>query len=265
MSAPERFRSPRLSALTGARAPGAAAGGRRPHLAGFGGDEIEEVLASIRGGPPSGPDRRTGVRCELCSNPLGGGHRGHRHLVDVQDRGLLCVCRACSVHFDRSEALPGKHRLVPERVRRIEDFKFPHALWRGLDIPVDMAFFFENSAEQRIVGFYPGPMGATETRPGLGRWPELVERNPVLATLEADVEALLVNLLRDSDRYWLVPVDVCYELVGIIRQSWRGLAGGPEVWDRLAAFFEELSSRAEPVRSGPRSRPLDRFGSTGIA
>jgi hypothetical protein len=48
-----------------------------------------------------------------------------------------------------------------------------------------------------------------------------------------------------------VPVDRCYELVGIVRQSWVGFHGGADVWSRVEAFFAELDREAGAVdRSG---------------
>jgi hypothetical protein len=62
------------------------------------------------------------------------------------------------------------------------------------------------------------------------------------------VEALLVNRLGTSRgfagaEYYLLPIDECYKLVGLIRSHWRGLSGGSEVWEILRAFFTELKER----------------------
>ena len=46
---------------------------------------------------------------------------------------------------------------------------------------------------------------------------------------------------------YLVPIDVCYELVGEVRLAWTGLGGGSEVWRRIGEFFDGLDERAEPV------------------
>ena len=91
--------------------------------------------------------------------------------------------------------------------------------------------FFHSSAAERVVAFYPGPMGATESLLGLEAWQALEAANPVLARMEPDVEALLI---RGADRgnafsCHLVPIDTCYELVGRLRLLWRGFDGGSEV------------------------------------
>jgi hypothetical protein len=42
----------------------------------------------------------------------------------------------------------------------------------------------------------------------------------------------------------IVPIDVCYELVGLIRVVWRGLQGGDEVPRRIDEFFDRALERA---------------------
>jgi hypothetical protein len=180
-------------------------------------------------------------QCELCSGSL---PAGHRHLLDLERRELLCACRPCSLLFDREAAGTGHYRLVPERRLRLEDFILDDLLWERLRLPVDMAFFFDNSAAGRVVAFYPSPMGATESRLELAAWAALTQRNPVLSQLAPDVEALLVHRARDQRRYWLVPIDDAYRLVAVIRTHWRGFTGGREVWDALDGFFGELDRHA---------------------
>jgi hypothetical protein len=69
----------------------------------------------------------------------------------------------------------------------------------------------------------------------------------VLRELQPDVEALLVNRARGARDQWLVPIDECFSLVGLIRTSWRGFTGGREVWDKLGKFFEQLDHRSKPA------------------
>jgi hypothetical protein len=183
-------------------------------------------------------------RCELCGLPLPG---GHRHLLDLSSRELMCACRACSTLFDRGAAGGNHYRLVPDRRLRIDDLELTDLAWEELRLPVDMAFFFHSTAAGRVQAFYPSPMGPTESLLGLDAWSELEAANPVLATLAPDVEALLVNRVRGARGYWIVPIDDCYSLVGLIRTRWRGLTGGAEVWGEIARFFEELDRRARPA------------------
>lgn len=175
-------------------------------------------------------------QCDLCAEPLS---PGHRHLLDVDERRLLCACRACSILFDRSGAGGGHYRLVPDRMRELPDFALDAASWRALQLPVDMAFFFHSTAAGRVVAFYPSPLGATESLLDLDAWDELVAANPVLGELEPDVEALFVNRTNGKREHWLLPVDRCYELVGLIRMHWRGFRGGDHVWAAVDDYFEE--------------------------
>jgi hypothetical protein len=81
----------------------------------------------------------------------------------------------------------------------------------------------------------------------LSAWEELERCNPVLEGMDRDVEALLVNRVRGARDYFLVPMDECYSLVGLIRTRWRGLSGGREVWEEIERFFEELRKRSKTV------------------
>ncbi|MDQ3238637.1 MAG: DUF5947 family protein, partial [Actinomycetota bacterium] len=101
---------------------------------------------------------------------------------------------------------------------------------------------------ERVVAYYPSPMGPTESLLELEAWEELEESNPVLKDMERDVEALLVNRARGASEHFLVPLDECYKLVGLIRTRWRGFSGGREVWDDITEFFDELRRRARTVR-----------------
>lgn len=179
--------------------------------------------------------------CELCNAPI---PSTHRHLLELSSRELMCACRPCSLLFDRGGAGNGRYKLIPERRLRLEDFVMGEQAWEELRIPVDMAFLFYSSAEGRVLAYYPGPMGPTESQLELGSWQELEQANPILTELEADVEALLVNRVRGTRGHWLVPLDECYALVGVIRTRWRGLTGGSEVWQEIDRFFEELDRRA---------------------
>jgi hypothetical protein len=65
--------------------------------------------------------------------------------------------------------------------------------------------------------------------------------------MKRDVEALLVNRVRGAREHFLVSMDECYSLVGLIRMNWRGLSGGREVWEKIGQFFEELRERSKTV------------------
>ena len=181
------------------------------------------------------------ARCELCSAPIAA---EHRHLLDLSSRELMCACRACTLLFDRGAAGGGHYRLVPDRRLRLEDFELSDLMWEELRLPVDIAFLFHHSGEERVMAFYPGPMGATESMLTLEAWQELEAANPLLRSLEPDVEALLVNRALGARQQWIVPMDECFGLVGAIRTHWKGLTGGKDVWQALRGFFEELDRRS---------------------
>ena len=189
---------------------------------------------------PSQPAAAQAEQCDMCAAPV---PPGHRHIVDLSDRRMMCACRACALLFDSKAAGGGHLRLLPTRRRRLDDFVLDGAAWDRLRIPVDMAFFFHSSPAERVLALYPSPAGPTESLLELEAWTELVAANPVLGTMEPDVEALLVSRARDMNEHWLVPIDDCYELVGVIRGRWRGFTGGEEVWQAIDAFFADLPTR----------------------
>lgn len=188
-------------------------------------------------------------RCELCSVGL---RSDHPHLIEVAKRKLLCTCDACAILFSGQGV---KFKRVPRRVRSLPAFNLSDAEWDSLMIPINMAFFFHNSLENRVVTLYPSPAGATESLLEMESWKDLVARNPVLNGMESDVEGLLVNRLGYSRgysaaEYYLVPIDECYKLVGLIRLHWKGLSGGAEVWKELAEFFKSVKARSVEVSAG---------------
>ena len=184
-------------------------------------------------------------RCDLCRSPLAG---EHPHLVDLGDRRLLCACHPCALLFDHRGSSAGRFKRVPTRRRRLRALRVGPDFWERLQIPVKLAFFFENSDAQRVVAFYPGPAGATESLLPLDAWREMVEANPALGAIAADVEAVL---LRDREGAppvcYLVPIDVCYALTGLVRSSWKGFEGGVDAWREIDAFFAELAASSQDV------------------
>jgi hypothetical protein len=173
--------------------------------------------------------------CDLCGALVG---HEHQHLIDPAARKLMCACDACAVLF--SQAGDTKYKRVPRQARFLTDFCMTDAQWDSLLIPIGLAFFLKSSTEGRVLAMYPGAAGSAESLLPLDTWTDIVQDNPVLDQMEADVEALLVNRLNRPAEYYLTPVDKCYELVGLIRSNWRGLSGGSEVWQKIREFFTEL-------------------------
>ncbi|MEW6126067.1 MAG: DUF5947 family protein [Acidobacteriota bacterium] len=191
-------------------------------------------------------------RCELCNTELSA---EHQHLLEPASRKLVCACEACAILFSNPDS---KFRRVPKRIGYLSDFLLTDGQWESLMIPINMAFFFRSTIANRVLAFYPSPAGPTESLLTLEAWQEIVAQNPILQTMEADVEALLINRLgRERQfaaaQYYLVPIDQCYKLTGLIRAHWRGLSGGTLVWDEIRDFFDDLQNRAisikEPVRA----------------
>ncbi len=193
------------------------------------------------------PRRAREERCELCGALI---PPEHRHLVNLETRGLLCACRPCGLLFVSGGAAGGKYRTVPERYLFARDLVLTAAQWESLQIPVSIAFFFYNSALGHSTAFYPSPAGATESLLPLATWEELTAKNPVLAGMEPDVEALLVYKRSDGFECYVVPIDACYELVGRIRLRWKGFQGGEEAWSEIDAFFAGLRGKSGEKSGG---------------
>jgi hypothetical protein len=171
--------------------------------------------------------------CDLCHTAI---PVRHAHLLELDTKRLICACAACEI----TTAQNSRYRRVPRQTERLLDFRLTAGDWDALQIPIGMAFLFTTPATNNPVAFYPSPAGATESLLGLEAWAQLVADNPVLAELEPDVEALLVNRTKGYCEYYRVPIDRCYLLVGLIRTHWRGLSGGSEAWDAIDGFFARL-------------------------
>jgi hypothetical protein len=182
-------------------------------------------------------------RCELCSAALG---PVHQHLLDPKKREIVCSCDGCAILFCGQA---GAHFLrVPRRIRELVDFQMPELQWEALMIPINLAFFYRDSAEGKVRAMYPSPAGAIESLLSLESWSEIAAAHPVLQTMEPDVETFLVNRVSTPAQHYIVPVDECYRLVGLIRMHWRGLSGGTDVWKEIHQFFMDLKSRSVEVR-----------------
>jgi len=182
-------------------------------------------LAALRRVTRSRPTPPAEERCDMCAAAIGA---GHAHLVDLHNRALMCACRACYLLFTDEHA-DLRYRAVPDRYLSFDDPELDES-----QIPVGLAFLFRNSVQDRMVAFYPGPAGATESELPLPAWNRMVARDPRLAVLRPDVEALLLRRPGPGTASChLVPIDACYELVGQLRSRWRGFDGGPEAHDAI--------------------------------
>ncbi|MEV7617409.1 DUF5947 family protein [Streptomyces sp. NPDC089799] len=229
-----------------APAPGAAAPARRPR-----------GLRRFAGPRPPRPER-----CELCGTDVSGD--GHRHLVEVERRTLVCACPACAMLFDRPGAATGRFRAVPDRYLSDPAHRLDASAWDRLQIPVGVAFFFRNAALDRLVALYPSPAGATESELDPGLWQTVLEATPLAGMLSPDVEALLVHREDGRTGCHLVPIDVCYRLVGRMRLLWQGFDGGAEARAALREFFAEVERRARPLDGGQAAATVRTVSGGGV-
>jgi Family of unknown function (DUF5947) len=178
------------------------------------------------------------TRCELCAAPID--EERHTHLFEPANGRLLCACPLCACTL--GEATDGRYRAVPDRVEALPDFRIADADWQALGLPVDIAWLVYSTPLAGPVAFYPGPAGTTQMPLAPDAWSALVAHNPILAALAPDVEALLANRMRGRRLYYRVPIDRCYELVGLIRTQWQGWSGGDEVWRAIEDYFGRLGA-----------------------
>jgi hypothetical protein len=207
-----------------------------------------ETVARMRALARTGATTRPGApsayveRCDLCNTTV---PEDHRHLLHLTERRIVCSCEACwARHSGDPEFRPSGMRTV-----WLDEFDCDEELWGLFQIPIGLAFLMRSSVTDGVVAFYPSPAGATESELDLVAWDALVARNPGLADLDADAEALVVNRLSDPHQYAIVPIDQCYALVGLIKSRWEGISGGAVLEDAVPAFFTTLRARTG-ARSG---------------
>lgn len=179
-------------------------------------------------------------RCDFCGTELPG---DHRHVLDTKNRRILCACGVCFIQGSQDP----RYSPTGTRVLWLESFALADELWGRFSIPVGLAFFFRSSVADAVVALYPSPLGATESELDMSAWEDLVAANPALERLEPDAEALLVNRTLDPPAHAIVPIDRCYELVGLVKSKWEGISGGREADEAVASFFQRLK-RDAPVQ-----------------
>lgn len=185
--------------------------------------------------------RPTIERCELCGAELG---PEHQHLLDTKLRQVACSCDACAILFCGQQG--AKFLRIPRRIARLEGFSFTDLQWESMMLPINLAFFLRQPGGE-TAAMYPSPAGAMESLIALPTWNELFGENQALSRIEPEVEALMVNRIGNEAMYFIVPIDACYRLIGLIRTQWRGLSGGGEVWQAIADFFSDLDRRATKI------------------
>jgi hypothetical protein len=190
-------------------------------------------LRRLRPAEPPPPAVGSDEQCELCTLSIG---PRHRHLLQLDDRRILCVCETCwAVRSGEAEFRPVGNRTV-----WLDDFALSDEQWASFQIPIGLAFFMLSTVSDGVIALYPSPAGATESELDLEAWQRLRADNPALAELEPDAEALIVNRMADPPQHAIVPIDVAYQLVGVVKASWEGISGGSATEEAVARFFEGL-------------------------
>ncbi len=185
-------------------------------------------------------------RCDLCSVPVAA---QHRHLIDPQTRRIVCACDPCALLFPGTGQT--KYISIPRDAVYLERFNVSDPLWNSLGIPIGLAFVFSSRVSASVTAIYPSPAGCTEVPLDPECWKEIIAENPVLARVQPDVEALLVNRMHGARDYFIAPIDECYKLAGLIRKHWRGFSGGAEAWEHVTEFFVGLKERAVGYAGSP--------------
>jgi Family of unknown function (DUF5947) len=201
------------------------------------------MISGLRGlakpAPPSAQPVADDVElCDLCQTTV---PPDHRHMLNLYERQIICVCESCwALRSGETEFRPVGHRTL-----WLEDFQLPEEIWAQFRIPIGLAFFMYSSVTECVVAMYPSPAGATESELHFETWNRLADMNPVLKRLEPDAEALIVNRTSDPASFAIAPIDRCYMLVGLIKSQWEGISGGQGVDRAIESYFEELRAAAQ--------------------
>lgn len=182
-------------------------------------------------------------RCELCGTALSS---EHSHLLQCEKRQITCSCDACAILFCGQEGT--RFLRIPRRIERLDQLAIDTLAWDAMLLPINLVFFVRR-VDGKAEAFYPSPAGAMSSLLEVPDLEAFFRNEPAITGMAAEVEALLVNRIGDATSSFIVPIDVCYRLVGTIRTSWRGLSGGVDVWKAIADFFAELDGVSTPAEA----------------
>ena len=186
----------------------------------------------------------------MCGEPIA---EPHQHVVNLDSRGadvhlpgcyLLFTAerrRSCATARCRSATCPSR---TSGSVRRSGTRWRSRSAWRSSSATPSL---------DRTVAFYPGPAGATESELPLDAWDDGPGRNPGLATLRSDVEALLVRApgaeravaecLPRADRRLLRAGRAAAAV-------WRGFDGGQEAQGAHRRLLRDGRGARSPTAAG---------------
>ena len=194
--------------------------------------------------------RRPGERCEMCAEPIADEHHARRRPREPRaDVHLPAPATCCS----------------PPRAPRCATGRCPTATCpsptsrspRGLGRPADPG---RPGVLLPQLGARTGWSRSTRARPAPPspscRWTpgtQVLAANPALDAARPTSRRCWCAARPGAGAGFachLVPIDACYELVGRMRQLWRGFDGGQEARGRLDAFFAEVAARSRPPVTG---------------
>lgn len=180
-------------------------------------------------------------RCEMCGAAV---EIAHPHLLDRTTHAIVCACNACALLLSNQQE--ARFLRIPPEVRAVRDLVSDEVQagfeWEALALPIDLVFFIRR-ADGRLLAKYPSPAGAIESSLPV----EGVERalaSSSAAGMQPEVQALLVSRIAGDEAAFVVPIDECYRLTGLIRMKWHGLSGGADVRIAIRDFFAEMHMRA---------------------
>lgn len=182
---------------------------------------IERLQAFVRAPQPS--------HCDVCGDAL---PQEHVHLSIHGQRALRCACVACG-----SAAHTGGWQRVDTHLWPV-DLSIENTLWMSLGIPINLAFLLHRPGDADPVALFPSPAGLTETPLPMAGWQAVLSAGAERLQLGA-TQAILAWRLSSPHRYYVASLDVCYEIAGLLRVHWRGLAGGPAAQLLLDRLIKE--------------------------
>ena len=116
-----------------------------------------------RRGSASQAEAGPAERCDLCGTD---GARDHRHLLNLVERRIVCVCESCWA----LRSGDAEYRPVGSRTAVARGLPAARGVWASFQIPIGLAFFMESTTAGCVVAIYPSPAGATESELHFASW-----------------------------------------------------------------------------------------------
>ena len=135
------------------------------------------------------------------------------------ERRIICTCESClAMRAGDRELRPTGTRIV-----WLDDFDLPDEIWASFWIPIGLAFFIDSTRDRRLDGALPEPRRRDRVGARARHLGAAADAEPGAdGTLEADVEALIVNRMTEPHEHVIAPIDECYRLVGMIKVELGG-------------------------------------------